>query len=210
MMRIVRLLTVGLIGGLVLVAVPHATTLSPAGTSISGGGTFNATDDFGGTFPAAGQFTINAGLRPDGTPYGSLDLVGRGDFAAAWGACPYDPRCEDFPNTSTQIFHLSGEVTSLTTAGSDVIAAGLLSERDHGQGDGVIFEESDVQFSVVASEGSQSVVFQFCLVPPFTLEIAKGTLSVSVSSPQASLFQRPAQHPLNRMMPCHAPQASAR
>ena len=214
MLRITQLVTPVLIAVTALVVSPQASPSVVPGTSISGGGIVNATDDFGTDFANAGQFSISAGVKPDGSPYGSMDLVGRGEFAAAWGACPYDPRCEDFPNTSTKTLHLRGEVNSLTAIGSDVVASGLLTEIDHGKGDGVIFEEYDVQFSVTASEGSNSVVLQFCLIPPFRLDMATGHLSVSAGTPQAKLarvlespaikLERPAQR-VAQPLPCHGP-----
>jgi len=201
MLRVTRLLIVGMIAGLVVIVTPQASTLASPGTSIAGGGIVTATDDFGGVFSNAGQLSISAGVRPDGTPYGSLNLVGRGDFAAAWGACPYDPRCE--PNTSTLTFHLSGIVNSVTTAGSNVIVSGTLTESDKGRANGEIFHEDNVDFSLVATEGSQSVWFQFCFVPPFTLAVANGELSVSASTPQSRFFTRPAQRPA--ALQCHRP-----
>ena len=204
MLRITQLLTVVLIAASTFAVSPEAAPPSIPGLSISGSGIVNATDEGSTEFANAGQFTISAGLRPDGSARGSLNFVGRGEFAAAWGACPYDPRCEDFPNTATKTFHLSGQVQTLSAIGSNVVATGTLTEIDHGKGDGVIFEEYDVPFSVTASEGSSSVVLQFCLLPPFTLDMASGNLSVSASSPQAKLFQQPTL-PVARALSCHGP-----
>ena len=209
MRRIAQLATVALIAAVALFVSPKAAPTGIAGPSIAANGIVNATDDFGGYFANAGQFSVHAGLKKNGSAYGSLNLVGRGDFAAAWGACPYDPRCEDFPNTATKSFHLSGVVNSVVASGGTVVASGLLTEIDHGKGDGVIFEENDVQFSVTASEGSNSMVLQFCLIPPFTLTMASGNLSVSASTPQANLLQRPG-HRATQALPCHAPVSTSK
>lgn len=209
MKRIAQLLTVVVIAASILVVSPQASPTAAPGVSITGGGIVNATDEFGTEFVNAGQFSISAGLRPDGSPYGSLNFVGRGEFAAAWGACPYDPRCVDYPNTATKTFHLSGQVQSLVATGNEVVATGTLTEIDHGKGDGVVFEEYDVPFSVTATEGSSSVVLQFCLLPPFTLEMAAGNLSVSAGTPQAKLFERPGLG-VARAMSCHGPAPASR
>jgi hypothetical protein len=209
MLRIAQLLTVLLIAVFTFAVSPQAAPPAVPGLSISGSGIVNAIDDFGAEFANAGQFSISAGLRADGSARGSLNFVGRGEFAAAWGACPYDPRCEDYPNTATKTFHLSGQVQSLVAIGSDVVASGTLTEIDHGKGDGVIFEEYDVPFSVTATEGSDSVVLQFCLLPPFTLEMASGNLSVSASTPKAKLFERPGL-PVARALTCPGPQPASR
>ena len=209
MLRITQVATVLLIAASTFAVSPQAAPTAIPGVSISGSGIVNATDDFGATYANAGQFAISAGLRPDGSAYGSLNVVGRGGFAAAWGACPYDPRCVDYPNTATKTFHLSGQVHSLVSIGSEVVASGTLTEIDHGKGDGVIFEEYDVPFSVTATEGSNAVVLQFCLLPPFTLELANGNLSVSAGSPQTKLFERPGQSQA-RALSCHGPQTASR
>lgn len=209
MLRSAQLAAVVLIAATTIVVSPQAASVTMPGTLISGGGMVNATDVFGGYFERAGQFSISAGVTPGGVAFGALSLVGRGDFAAAWGACPYDARCEDFPNTATKTFHLSGQVNSVSVVGSEIVAAGLLTEIDHGKSDGKIFEEFDVQFSVTATEGSQTVVLQFCEIPPFTLDIASGNLTVSASTPQAKLLSRPG--PLGaRPLACHAPASAAR
>ncbi|HYN09012.1 MAG TPA: hypothetical protein VES67_16635 [Vicinamibacterales bacterium] len=203
-MRACRLLFVSFVSAALLGSSVDARPERSAGTSVLGGGIVDATDDFGGWFPKAGQFAINAGLRPNGSPYGRINFVGRGDFAAAWGACPYDPRCEDFPNTFTKTFHLNGAVTDVNAFGNSVEITGFLTETDHGKGDGVIFEELDVPFVITATEGSSTFVLQFCLVPPFTMEVSKGNLSVNASAP-AALLQRPQSQSVTAGMPCQAP-----
>ena len=210
-MRIYRLLFAGL-AGIVLLTGPltlDATTRGTAGTSVSGGGTYNVLDDtLGGSWRDAGQFSINAGLRPDGSSYGQISFVGRGDFAAAWGACPFDPRCEDFPNTFTFIFQLTGPVSSVNTAGDTVTLTGELVETDHGKGDGEIFEAGNEPFSITLTEGSDQFVFQFCALPPFTMEVAKGTLNVNAGLTPTALLRAPAQARAKpSALPCHSPSA---
>ena len=165
---------------------------SPAGPEITGGGRVNATDIFGGYFEDAAALTIRAGVNPAGTAFGRISLVARGDFAAAWGACPYDPRCEDFPNLGTATLDLNGSVASVTSIGDTVEVSGTLTEVDHGKGTGVIFFEENVPFVITATEGSTSFVLQFCAVPPFTMDMADGTLAVHASTAPIGLLARPA------------------
>jgi hypothetical protein len=205
-MRFYRLLLTSLAGAAVLATGLHASSAVIAGTSVSGGGQVNATDDFGGYFPNAGTIDLNARQNPDGSASGSINFVGRGDFAAAWGACPIDPRCEDFPNTNTTMFRLRGQVSSVVSLGTSVEISGLLTETDHGKGDGVIFEELDVPFVITVTEGSRSFVLQFCLVPPFTMDLAAGNLSVTAGAPTAALLRKPAAI-ASLALSCHSPES---
>ena len=175
------------------VAMPTGlAAVSPAGPEITGGGRVNATDIFGGYFENAAALTIRAGVNPAGNAFGRISLVARGDFAAAWGACPYDPRCEDFPNLGTATLDLNGVVASVTSIGDTVEVSGTLTEVDHGKGTGVIFFEENVPFVITATEGSTSFVLQFCAVPPFTMDMADGTLAVHASTAPIGLLARPA------------------
>ena len=202
-----RSLFVGLVAVALLAGSLDATGRGPTGPSVSGGGIYNVLDDtLGGSWSEAGSFAINAGLSPGGSPYGEVSLVGRGDFAAAWGACPYDPRCEDFPNTATFIFRLIGAVSDVRVSGDIVQLSGVLVETDTGKSDGVIFEAENEPFLITATEGSSEFVFQFCQVPPFTMNVAKGSLQVSASTPSASMLRRPVSRTATaETMPCHAP-----
>ena len=118
-----------------------------------------------------------------------MNLTATGDFAAAWGACPYDPRCE--PGGATSTLHLRGNVASVLTDGTTVTVSGTLTEIDHGKKNGVIFTEEDVPFVITAEEGSSSFVLQFCAVPPFTMDVATGHISVSAGAPAAGMLKRP-------------------
>ena len=172
----------------------------PAGPGITGGGRVNATDIFGGYFNDAAALTIRAGVSPGGGAFGRLSLVARGDFAAAWGACPYDPRCEDYPNLGTATLDLNGIVASVTSTGDTVEVSGTLTEVDHGKGTGVIFFEENVPFLITATEGSTSFVLQFCAVPPFMMDMADGTLAVHAGAAPIGLLARPAVRPA--ALPC--------
>lgn len=176
-------------------------------TAMYGAAVVNATDDFGGTFRNAANFAINAGIKTNGAPYGTFKLVGYGDFASAWGACPFDPRCEDFPNTNTQIFALNGRVTRVESAGGTIQISGLVSETDWDKDRDVIFHVDDDPFVITASEGSDSFVLQFCLVPPFTFDVAKGHLMVRTATAPDTLLQRPVAALRPGPLPCHAPLA---
>ena len=199
-MRTIRFVLTCLAAGAVLISALHADSGVVAGPGASGGGLVNATDDFGGSFPNAATFSLSARTGKDGAASGRFTLVGRGDFAAAWGACPYDPRCEDFPNTSTKTITLRGDVASIDSLGPTVEISGTLTETDHGKGDGVIFEELNVPFTITATEGSTTFVLQFCEVPPFTMNMATGSLSVQASLPVA-LLNRP--QAMARRPSCH-------
>lgn len=174
-----------------------------AGLGITGGGRVNATDVGGGSFEDAATVTIRAGVSPDGGAFGRFSLLARGEFAAAWGACPYDPRCEDYPNLGTATLELNGIVASVTSTGDVVEVSGTLTEVDHGKGTGVIFFEENVPFVITATEGSTSFVLQFCEVPPFTMEMATGTFTVQTGAAPLSLISRPGARPA--ALPCHAP-----
>ena len=173
----------------ILVSPLDASLNVTADPSMSGGGTVHATDDFGGYFPDAATFTIFAGVNPGGSAYGRMNLTANGDFAAAWGACPYDPRCE--PGSATSTLHLKGDVASVQTDGTTVAISGTLTEVDHGKQDGVIFTEEDVPFVITAEEGSSSFVLQFCAVPPFTMDVATGHISVHAGALSAGMLKRP-------------------
>ena len=207
-MRSYRSLLPVLMGTALVFGPIDAATRGAGGTSVSGGGIYNVLDDtFGGSWSNAGQFSVTAGQRPDGSAYGELSFTGRGDFAAVWGACPYDPRCVDFPNTSTFIFHLSGPVSAVTASGDTVTLTGELVETDYGKGDGEIFHAENEPFALTFTEGSNEFVFQFCALPPFTIEVAKGTLQVSGSAPQALLRAPAATRAKPSPLPCHTPLA---
>jgi hypothetical protein len=173
------------------------------GPGIAGGGRINATDIFGGYFEEAAELTIRAGVNPGGGAFGRISLVARGDFAAAWGACPYDPRCEDYPNLGTATLDLNGIVARVSSVGDTVEVSGTLTEVDHGKGTGVIFREEEVPFVITATEGSTSFVLQFCAVPPFTMDMADGTLAVQASAAPSGLLARPSVRP--SALACQAP-----
>lgn len=173
----------------VLVSPIGASSVVVADPSVSGGGTVHATDVFGDYFPDAATFAIFAGVNPGGSAYGRINLTANGDFAAAWGACPYDPRCE--PGSATSTLHLKGDVASVLTDGNTVAVSGTLTEVDHGKENGVIFTEEDVPFVITATEGSSSFVLQFCEVPPFTMDVATGHISVRAGALAAGLLKRP-------------------
>ncbi len=171
-----------------------------AAPALSANGRVNATDVFGAEFPNAAQISLNASLTPGGDASGEFNLIASGDFGAAWGACPVDPRCQDYPNLTTAVLKLSGIVTGGTSLGDTVEVSGTLTEVDHGKGAGVIFREEDVPFVVTATKGSPSFVLQFCEVPPFTMEMAAGTLVVRPGTSPATLLARPAARPA--ALPC--------
>jgi hypothetical protein len=177
-----------LAAGVVLISGLRAESGVAAGPGASGGGVVNATDIDSGYFARAATLSLTASTGPGGEASGVFSLVGRGDFATAWGACPFDPRCE--PDTSTKTLKLQGEVTGITSLGDTVEISGTLTETDHGKGNGVIFEELNVPFVITATEGSQTFVLQFCEVPPFTMDMATGNLSVHAGAPVA-LLNRP-------------------
>ena len=179
-----------LAAGAVLISGVSADSNTAAGPGVSIDGQVDATDIFGGLFPKAATFSLNARTDRHGDASGRFNMVARGDFAAAWGACPYDPRCEDYPNTSTKTYTLKGDVTSIVALGATVEVSGTLTETDHGKRNGVIFEEFDVPFVITATEGSEEFVLQFCEVPPFTMNLAKGHVKVQAGAPTA-LFNRP-------------------
>lgn len=205
-MRMHRSLFIGLVGLVVLAGSLDVTARGPSGPAIAGGGIYNVLDDtFGGSWSRAGQIAISGGLNPNGSAYGQIDIVGRGDFAAAWGACPYDPRCEDFPNTSTFTFHLIGGVSAVSVAGDTVQVSGSLVETDYGKGDGVIFIAENEPFVVTATAGSSEFVFQFCQVPPFTMTLDSGSLQVTTGSPVALLKRPVPSRPMAHALPCQTP-----
>ena len=204
-----RVVWTGLVSFTLVAAVATLATpielgaIGRAGPGITGGGRVNATDTFGGYFEDAAAVTIRAGVNPSGGAYGRISLVARGDFASAWGACPYDPRCEDYPNLGTATLDLNGTVASVTSIGDTVEVSGTLTEVDHGKGKGVIFFEENVPFVITATEGSTSFVLQFCAVPPFTMDMADGTLAVYASTAQTGLLVRPAARAA--ALPCQGP-----
>ena len=167
---------------------PQAAPAGRARNAVSGGGPVDMTDEFAGVFERAGTFGLTAGLQPDGTAVGHVNFVFRGDFAAAWGACPFDSRC--VPNASTSTFHLAGTVNALSEQTGSLQVSGLLTEIDHGRGDGIIFEEFNVPFVITLTEDSTSFVLQWCLLPPFTVE-THAALQVSISGASASLLKEP-------------------
>ena len=215
MPRFAHLVTAALIGGFALVASPKAASPvapSPIGPSIAGGGIVSATDVFGTKFLPAGLFSVSAGVKRNGLAHGSMSLIGFGEFAAAWGACPYDPRCKDYPNAATNLFNLRGRVDSLISVGNQVVASGFLTEIDYDKHGHVVFREDDVQFSVIATEGSKSMVLQFCEVPPFTLHMGLGIVTVNASAPQPNVnFNRPAAHAKEiGALACQTPASASR
>lgn len=169
-MRRMRLFSAGLAGAVVLASVVTSTA-SAGRTSLTGGGTVDVTDADGNLFPYAGEFALSAGVTPDGSPYGRITFVFTGDFAAYWGALP----------GVTDVFRLTGEVTDVHTSGNSVVISGTLTEVDTARGDGVVFVEENVPFQIVGEAGSESFVFQFCLLPPFYVDVANGHLNVQTS-----------------------------
>jgi hypothetical protein len=169
-----RLFSVGLAAAVVLAGVV-ASSAAADRTSLTGGGTVDVTDADGNVFPDAGEFALSAGVRPDGSPYGRITFVFKGDFASYWGAVP----------GVTHAFRLTGEVADVQTIGSSIVVSGTLTEVDTAKGDGVVFVEESVPFEIVSEVGSDSFVFQFCLLPPFYVDVATGRLTVQLSGQSA-------------------------
>jgi hypothetical protein len=134
----------------------------------------SATDIEGSAFANAGQFSINAGVTPNGDAVGAVNFVFRGAFAAFWGACPLVCPGQTF------VLHLKGEVTAVETSGGSVVLSGPMSETDIGQGGGVIFHEAEVPdgFTLTLTPGSDTFALRFCEVPEFQLEVLRGHLSI--------------------------------
>jgi hypothetical protein len=99
---------------------------------------------------------------------------------------------------------LRGSVTDVTSSGDSVEIAGTLTETDYGTRGGEVFKEFDVPFVITANEGSRTFVFQFCLVPPFTMEIAHGLYRVD-AGPSLAMFDRPAVRSSMAGLPCPTP-----
>jgi hypothetical protein len=152
--------------GLLLCA--SAALSAAAGPVISGGGVVNVMDADSNLFPLAGEFSVSGGLTPNGAAHGSINFVFRGDFARYWGAVP----------GVTNVFHLTGTVTEVSVSGDEITLRGTLTETDFATGQGVVFVEENVPFEIVMQAGSRSFVMQFCLLPPFVMEVAKGNLDV--------------------------------
>jgi hypothetical protein len=166
-MRNHRLLTTTLLAAGLMLCVSN-TLQGAAGPVVSGGGVVHVTDVDGNTFPLAGEFSVNGGLTQAGAPHGRINFVFSGYFAAYWGAVP----------DVTDRFRLSGRITNVTVNDGNIVLRGVLNETDYDAGAGVVFVEENVPFEIVVQPGSTTFVFQFCEVPPFTLEVATGTLAV--------------------------------
>jgi hypothetical protein len=192
-MRSHRLLFAGLLGAALTFGALQAAPARSGGPSVFGGGIVHVTDESDGFFKNAGLFAIVAGLHRNGSAYGHISFLFGGTFGTLWGACPIDPRC--VPGTTTHSYSLQGDVTGVTSNGETVEVTGTLSEIDRNRRGRVVFEEHDVPFTITLEERSRSFVFQWCLLPPFTMDVGVGGLHVNASDTLASLLQRPGARP---------------
>jgi len=130
--------------------------------SVSGGGTALVTITDGAVFPV--HFGISGIVRADGSAQGHMNFVFPPPFGDMFGV---------------GLIHIQGRVTSgAVTADGTIILEGTLTERDHSQGQGVVFLEENVPFriEVGGSLAERTFHLQWCLLPVFLVEVTDGNL----------------------------------
>ena len=130
---------------------------------VNGGGSALVTIADGEVLPV--HFGLSGIVRADGSADGHMNFVFPPPFGEMFGV---------------GLIHIQGRVTSgEVAADGTIILEGTLTERDHSQGQGVVFFEENVPFriEVGGSLAERMLHLQWCLLPVFPVEVTNGNLT---------------------------------
>ena len=136
---------------------------------VNGGGHGILTDPDGNTFPI--QFAIAANVTDDGSAYGHINFVFRGEMADVWSAVPGE----------VDLFHVYGQVTAGSVAADGTVTLqGTVTEIDFDQGNGRIFIVKSDPFVIVTGGSVEGNAFEltYCLLPTWHIAVTNGNLSI--------------------------------
>jgi hypothetical protein len=94
----------------------------------------------------------------------------------------------------------------VSVEGDTVQVSGELVETDRGKSDGIILLAENEPYVLTATAGSNEFVFQFCQVPPFTMNLDSGVLQIRATASTLALFKRPVStRSTGQALPCPVP-----
>lgn len=134
---------------------------------VAGVGKAVITDPDGNEF-SGNRFALAGVLRPDGSARGRVAFQLGADFSDVWGAVP----------GATDLIRLTGRITEgEVKADGTVVVRGTLLEEDYFDGE-LIASFPNEPFEITIDPSGKSFVLQWCLLPPFDVEVTEGRIHV--------------------------------
>ncbi len=137
-----------------------------AAAHVNGGGQAMLTDGDGNVFSLS--FGLPGVLNANGPAHGVINFVFGPAFSQLWGAV-----------AGVDSIHLWGIVTTVTVGDDGTITLeGQVTEKDFSGGDGMVFVEENIPFTIVVSPDSSQFTLQWCELPTFDQEVIGGNLVI--------------------------------